>query len=104
LEEWESRAKRFVGIGSVRRIETGRYFQLADHPEHDLDSARTFARLSKMKRGRLTPRCIIAALNGGLAVCEIGARERLPDAPVAHGRWPTRAADYGRSGLMSSPP
>lgn len=48
LEEWESRAKRFVGIGGVRCVDTGRYFQLAGHPEHDLDSAqdREFAVLS----------------------------------------------------------
>ncbi|WP_043200645.1 type VI secretion system Vgr family protein [Paraburkholderia acidipaludis] len=39
LEEWESRAKRFVGIGGVRRVDTGRYFRLEDHPEHDRDSA-----------------------------------------------------------------
>jgi type VI secretion system secreted protein VgrG len=35
MEEWESRAKRFVGVGSVRRIDTGRRFVLDGHPNHD---------------------------------------------------------------------
>ncbi len=39
LEEWESRAKRFHGVGSVRRIDAGRWFQLDGHPEHDQDKA-----------------------------------------------------------------
>lgn len=34
LEEWESRAKRFTGIGSVRRLDVGRWFELQDHPDH----------------------------------------------------------------------
>jgi type VI secretion system secreted protein VgrG len=37
MEEWESRAKRFVGVGSVRRIDTGRRFFLNGHPDHDKD-------------------------------------------------------------------
>ncbi|OXJ40391.1 type VI secretion protein ImpA [Burkholderia sp. HI2714] len=47
LEEWESRAKRFFGVGGVRGIDAGRRFTLADHPEHDRDSAqdREFAAL-----------------------------------------------------------
>jgi len=39
IEEWESRAKRFIGVGSVRRIDTGRRFVLDGHPEHDRDPA-----------------------------------------------------------------
>ncbi|WP_155627901.1 type VI secretion system Vgr family protein, partial [Burkholderia vietnamiensis] len=39
MEEWESRAKRFLGSGGVRGIDAGRRFMLADHPEHDRDSA-----------------------------------------------------------------
>ncbi|UXU90009.1 type VI secretion system Vgr family protein [Burkholderia sp. S-53] len=39
LEEWESRAKRFHGVGSVPSIDVGRWFSLLDHPEHDGDSA-----------------------------------------------------------------
>lgn len=39
LEEWESRAKRFFGLGGVRGIDTGRRFTLIDHPEHDRDPA-----------------------------------------------------------------
>ncbi|KWF20496.1 type VI secretion system Vgr family protein [Burkholderia pseudomultivorans] len=39
MEEWESRAKRFHGVGSVRGIDAGRRFTLADHPEHDRDPA-----------------------------------------------------------------
>lgn len=39
MEEWESRAKRFVGVGSVRRIDTGRRFLLSGHPDHDQDQA-----------------------------------------------------------------
>ncbi|MGF6768120.1 type VI secretion system secreted protein VgrG [Paraburkholderia sp. GAS199] len=35
MEEWESRAKRFHGVGAVRRVDTGRWFELQDHPEHD---------------------------------------------------------------------
>jgi type VI secretion system secreted protein VgrG len=37
MEEWESRAKRFVGVGSVRRIDAGRRFVLDGHPDHDQD-------------------------------------------------------------------
>lgn len=37
VEEWESRAKRFVGVGSVRRIDAGRRFVLEGHPDHDGD-------------------------------------------------------------------
>lgn len=39
LEEWESRAKRFFGMGGVRAIDAGRRFTLTGHPEHDRDSA-----------------------------------------------------------------
>ncbi|WP_423370127.1 type VI secretion system Vgr family protein [Burkholderia sp. LMG 32019] len=47
LEQWESRAKRFFGVGGVRGIDAGRRFTLTDHPEHDRDSApdREFAAL-----------------------------------------------------------
>ncbi|KVD09116.1 type VI secretion protein ImpA, partial [Burkholderia ubonensis] len=40
LEEWESRAKRFFGVGGVRGIDAGRRFVLTDHPEHDRDPDR----------------------------------------------------------------
>ncbi|KWA07097.1 type VI secretion system Vgr family protein [Burkholderia territorii] len=45
LEEWESRAKRFFGVGGVRGIDAGRRFTLTGHPEHDRDaeSDREFA-------------------------------------------------------------
>jgi type VI secretion system secreted protein VgrG len=39
MEEWESQAKRFHGVGSVRAMDAGRRFTLADHPEHDQDAA-----------------------------------------------------------------
>jgi type VI secretion system secreted protein VgrG len=39
IEEWESRAKRFIGIGSVRRMDAGRRFVLKGHPDHDRDQA-----------------------------------------------------------------
>ncbi|MEW6341960.1 MAG: type VI secretion system tip protein TssI/VgrG [Pseudomonadota bacterium] len=39
MEEWESRGKRFYGVGGVRGIDAGRWFELAGHPEHDRDSA-----------------------------------------------------------------
>ncbi|TKC89205.1 type VI secretion system tip protein VgrG [Trinickia terrae] len=39
MEEWESRAKRFHGAGALRGADAGRWFELADHPEHDQDSA-----------------------------------------------------------------
>ena len=39
MEEQESLAKRFHGIGGVRRMDAGRTFELADHPEHDKDDA-----------------------------------------------------------------
>lgn len=39
LEEWESRAKRFFGVGGVRSIDAGCRFALTGHPEHDRDSA-----------------------------------------------------------------
>lgn len=51
LEEWESRAKRFFGLGSVRGIDAGGRFGLAGHPEHDRDPAsqREFAAI-KVRR------------------------------------------------------
>ncbi|NIE58019.1 MULTISPECIES: type VI secretion system Vgr family protein [unclassified Burkholderia] len=39
LEEWESRAKRFFGVGGVRGIDAGRRFALVDHPERDREFA-----------------------------------------------------------------
>jgi type VI secretion system secreted protein VgrG len=39
MEEWESRAKRFYGVGGARGIDAGRWFELAGHPEHERDSA-----------------------------------------------------------------
>ncbi|OMG72762.1 type VI secretion system Vgr family protein [Burkholderia ubonensis] len=39
LEEWESRAKRFLGVGGLRGIDAGQRFVLVDHPEHDRDPA-----------------------------------------------------------------
>ncbi len=39
VEEWESRAKRFFGASGQRDLPVGRWFSLADHPEHDQDSA-----------------------------------------------------------------
>ncbi|PQV44568.1 type VI secretion system Vgr family protein [Paraburkholderia sp. BL21I4N1] len=38
MEEWESRAKRFHGVGAVRRIDAGRWFELQDHPDHSTGS------------------------------------------------------------------
>ncbi|WP_260854367.1 type VI secretion system Vgr family protein [Paraburkholderia sp. BCC1884] len=39
VQEWESRAKRFEGAGAIRRVDAGRWFEFANHPEHDKDSA-----------------------------------------------------------------
>ncbi|KUY94433.1 MULTISPECIES: type VI secretion system Vgr family protein [unclassified Burkholderia] len=39
MEEQESLAKRFHGTGGVRRMDAGRTFEFADHPEHDKDDA-----------------------------------------------------------------
>ncbi|MGN7983489.1 type VI secretion system Vgr family protein [Burkholderia sp. 22313] len=39
MEEWESQAKRFHGIGGLRAIDAGRRFTLIGHPEHDQDAA-----------------------------------------------------------------
>ncbi|WP_321931944.1 type VI secretion system Vgr family protein [Paraburkholderia guartelaensis] len=39
MEEWESRAKRFVGTGGVRRMDAGHWFELDNHPWHATDSA-----------------------------------------------------------------
>ncbi|WP_126283716.1 type VI secretion system Vgr family protein [Burkholderia stagnalis] len=38
IEGWESRAKRFVGIGGIRALDAGRQFTLTGHPVHDSDS------------------------------------------------------------------
>jgi type VI secretion system secreted protein VgrG len=48
VEEWESRAKRFYGVGAVRRLDAGQWFELRDHPDHDGGNAqeRQFAVLS----------------------------------------------------------
>jgi len=37
MEEWESRAKRFMAVGGVRNIDAGKWFQLEGYPEHDRD-------------------------------------------------------------------
>lgn len=37
VEEWESRTKRFVGVGSLRGVDAGRLFVLKGHPDHDDD-------------------------------------------------------------------
>ena len=39
MEQWESISKRFFGVGSVRGVDAGRWFELADHPEHSRDAA-----------------------------------------------------------------
>ncbi|CAG9219436.1 VgrG protein [Paraburkholderia sabiae] len=39
VEEWESRAKRFHGAGAVRGVDTGRWFELTNHPEHSAGGA-----------------------------------------------------------------
>jgi len=39
MEEWESRAKRFHGTGSVRRMDAGHWFEFVDYPEYASDSA-----------------------------------------------------------------
>lgn len=48
MEEWESRAKRFFGVGSVRSADAGRWFELTDAPGHESDSSdnREFAILA----------------------------------------------------------
>lgn len=48
MEEWESRAKRFFGTGSVRQADAGRWFQLEDASAHETDGAenRQFAILA----------------------------------------------------------
>lgn len=38
LEEWESRSKRFFGMGGWRAADAGKRFTLNGHPEHDGDS------------------------------------------------------------------
>lgn len=39
MEEWESRAKRFEGVGGMRGVDAGRRFTLSGHPDHDRDQA-----------------------------------------------------------------
>jgi type VI secretion system secreted protein VgrG len=39
MEEWESRAKRFHGVGGMRGIDAGQRFTLSGHPDHDRDAA-----------------------------------------------------------------
>ncbi|WP_347554688.1 type VI secretion system Vgr family protein [Robbsia sp. KACC 23696] len=48
MQEWESRAKRFHGVGGVRGVDVGRWFELTSHPALALDSAaqRQFAVLA----------------------------------------------------------
>jgi type VI secretion system secreted protein VgrG len=48
VEEWESRAKRFHGVGAVRGAEAGQWFELSDHPDHEGSNAqeRQFAILA----------------------------------------------------------
>ncbi|MGK8202840.1 type VI secretion system Vgr family protein [Burkholderia cenocepacia] len=37
MEEFESRAKRFHGVGALRNVDVGRWFELYNHPDHDTD-------------------------------------------------------------------
>lgn len=48
LEEWESRSKRFLGIGGWRAADAGKRFILDGHSDHDVDSTehREFAAIS----------------------------------------------------------
>lgn len=48
LEEWESRSKRFFGIGGWRAADSGKRFTLDGHPDHDGDSSeqREFAAIA----------------------------------------------------------
>ncbi|WP_321888801.1 type VI secretion system Vgr family protein [Paraburkholderia bannensis] len=39
MEEYESRAQRFFGAGSLVALDAGRAFELVGHPEHDRESA-----------------------------------------------------------------
>lgn len=39
IEELDSRTKRFFGVGSVPCMDAGRWFHLANHPEHDSDTS-----------------------------------------------------------------
>lgn len=39
LQEWESRAKRFHGVGGARQVAVGRWFELTSHPVHGLESS-----------------------------------------------------------------
>jgi len=39
MEEWESRAKRFHGVGGARGIDAGQRFTLSGHPDHDRGAA-----------------------------------------------------------------
>ncbi|QGZ61165.1 type VI secretion system Vgr family protein [Paraburkholderia acidisoli] len=39
MEEWESRAKRYVGAAGVRSVDAGRWFELDNHPGHATDNA-----------------------------------------------------------------
>ncbi|MFM0741678.1 type VI secretion system Vgr family protein [Paraburkholderia xenovorans] len=39
MEEWESRAKRFHGVGGLRGVDAGLRFTLSGHPDHDRDNA-----------------------------------------------------------------
>ncbi|HKR47514.1 MAG TPA: type VI secretion system Vgr family protein [Paraburkholderia sp.] len=39
MEEWESRAKRFLGTGSVRGMDAGRWFEFTNYPEYANESA-----------------------------------------------------------------
>ncbi|KWZ31246.1 type VI secretion protein ImpA [Burkholderia anthina] len=39
MEEWESREKRFYGMGGLRGVDAGRWFELVGHPEHDRESS-----------------------------------------------------------------
>jgi type VI secretion system secreted protein VgrG len=38
MEEWESRAKRFFGLGGMKQVDAGHWFELDDHPAHAADS------------------------------------------------------------------
>jgi type VI secretion system secreted protein VgrG len=48
IEGFESRSKRFFGMGSVACMDAGRWFHLKNHPEHDSDNAqdREFATIA----------------------------------------------------------
>jgi len=109
LEAYESRTKRFYGIGSVLCMDAGRLFHLKNHPEHDSDEAQDQEFATIAVDGSLVPQCSEIAVrrcSGPCAFRQSGnvARDGCGHHTDVHsvGRVLHLAVDVPRTGVARS--